>query len=33
MKEEKARENRNSEKYIDLDKYETNIYNNINNNN
>jgi predicted O-methyltransferase YrrM len=33
MKEEKAGENRNSEKYIDLDKYETNIYNNINNNN
>ena len=29
MKEENTGENRNSEKYIDLDKYETNIYNNI----
>jgi predicted O-methyltransferase YrrM len=32
IKEEKNGENRNLVKYIDLDKYETNIYNNINNN-
>lgn len=33
MKEEKDKENTNSKKYIDLEKYEINIYNKINNHN
>jgi hypothetical protein len=33
MKEEKAKENTNSKKYIDLEKFEINIYNKINNHN
>ena len=33
MKEEKAKENTNSKEYIDLEKYEINIYNKINNHN